>query len=56
VLFRSDSEKNILSYLTPLGKQLMKRKPGEEFTVTLPDGREVGYRIRNIERAGASVG
>ncbi len=42
---------NVLSYMSPLGRAVMDKKIGEEFTVALPTGESV-YRIDNIGRHG----
>lgn len=50
-MWESDARQNVLSYLTPLGSQLMNRSVGETFTVTTPDGRKEQFEVLAIERA-----
>lgn len=50
-MWEADADKNIISYLTPLGQQLLNRKVGEEFDVRLPDGKTIGYKLEAIEVA-----
>jgi len=50
-MWEADSEENIISYLTPLGSQLLGKKEGEQFTVTTQDGRTIPYEVLRIESA-----
>lgn len=52
-MWEADNDKGIISYLTPFGMQLMGRKPGEQFTVVLPDGTTTEYEIAAVEAAAA---
>lgn len=50
-MWEADQAKGFLSYLTPLGSQLMNRRPGEVFTVVTPDGRREEYEAISVEKA-----
>lgn len=52
-MWEADLRQNVISYLTPLGSQLMNRAVNDVFTVVLPDGRKEEYRVLSIERARA---
>ncbi|MCA8961750.1 MAG: GreA/GreB family elongation factor, partial [Planctomycetes bacterium] len=42
-------EDGVLSYMSPLGRAVLDKKPGEEFEVTLPTG-QAKYRVESIDR------
>ncbi|MEM7260890.1 MAG: GreA/GreB family elongation factor [Planctomycetota bacterium] len=44
-------EDGVLSYMSPLGRALVDKKPGEEFSVTLPTG-EANFRVEAIQLHG----
>ena len=48
-IWEAEPSKNIISYLSPLGKSLLSKKPGDIFNITLPEG-EVTYQIKTIKK------
>ena len=48
--WESDPAKNVISYLSPLGKKLFGHKAGEKLSFTIHD-RKFQYRIDSIEAA-----
>jgi transcription elongation factor GreA len=50
-LWEADAPNGIISYMTPFGSQLINRKPGESFDVSLPDGSTVGYSVTSVEKS-----
>ncbi|HBF34890.1 TPA: hypothetical protein DDW35_10055 [Candidatus Sumerlaeota bacterium] len=50
-LWDADPEKNILSYLTPFGKQFMKKQAGDTLVVTQPSGNTIRYEVLEINNA-----
>ncbi|MDX2175977.1 MAG: GreA/GreB family elongation factor [Candidatus Sumerlaeia bacterium] len=48
-MWEADARQNIISYMTPLGSQLMNRAAGDRFTVVLPDGRKEDYEVLKVE-------
>lgn len=46
----SDPDRNIISYLSPLGASLMGKEEGEEVRVELVAGREISLKILKIEQ------
>jgi len=49
--WEADEAKNILSYQSPLIRQLLGRKAGETVKVDLPDGSHRDFSVLSIERA-----
>lgn len=45
----ADIKQNKISYLSPLGKAMMGKKKGEEFSFILPNGEKTYYKIIDIE-------
>jgi transcription elongation factor GreA len=50
-LWDADPEKNVLSYLTPFGKQFMKKKEGDTLVVAQPSGNTIRYEVLEIKNA-----
>lgn len=50
-MWEADLPQNVISYLTPLGQQLLNRRREDVFTVVFPDGREAEYEVMDIVRA-----
>lgn len=50
-MWESNVEKNIISYLTPFGSQLLNRRVGESFQLTTLDGRQTSYEVLEIATA-----
>ncbi len=48
--WESDPERNIISYLSPLGKKLLNHKPGERLQFVIHE-RKFQYRVERIETA-----
>jgi transcription elongation GreA/GreB family factor len=48
--WESDPERNVISYLSPLGAALWNHAPGEEFVFTINQN-EFRYLVESIERA-----
>ena len=48
--WESDPERNVISYLSPLGAALWNHAPGEEFVYKI-DEKEFRYLVEAIERA-----
>ncbi len=46
----SDPDKNVISYLTPLGASLMTRRVGDSITVHLGDKEEAEMQVKEIKR------
>ena len=47
-------EEGVLSYLSPLGNSLLKRREGDEFEVELPTGTQ-SFKILKIEKGEVPV-
>jgi transcription elongation factor GreA len=50
-IWDSDPDRGVISYLSPLGAQFMRRRAGERFEVTLPTGEKQELEIVSIEKA-----
>ncbi|MCB2154446.1 transcription elongation factor GreA [bacterium] len=50
-IWEADPSQQIISYLTPMGSQVMNRKVGDKFDVQLPGDRKEKYEILGIEKA-----
>ncbi|MFP4380113.1 MAG: transcription elongation factor GreA [Candidatus Sumerlaeia bacterium] len=50
-LWDADPENNVLSYLTPFGKQFMNKKEGDNIVVNHPNGGTTRYRVLKIRNA-----
>jgi transcription elongation GreA/GreB family factor len=48
--WESDPERNVISYLSPLGKKLLNHKPGEKLAFTIHE-RKFQYAVERIEAA-----
>lgn len=48
--WESDPERNVISYLSPLGKKLLNHKPGDSLTFSIHD-RKFQYRVERVELA-----
>ncbi|MEI6388003.1 MAG: transcription elongation factor GreA [Spirochaetota bacterium] len=48
--WESDPERNVISYLSPLGKKLLNHKPGDKLAFTIHD-RKFQYAVERIEVA-----
>jgi len=46
--WESEPERNVISYLSPLGKKLLNHKPGERLSFTIHD-RKFQYAVERIE-------
>jgi transcription elongation GreA/GreB family factor len=46
--WESDPARNVISYLSPLGKKLLNHKPGEQLTFLIHD-RKFQYKVEKIE-------
>lgn len=60
-MWEANPDVDVISYLTPLGQQLLNKAVGEEFTVKGQDGTETPLRVEAIasameEHAGGSTG
>ncbi len=55
-MWEADLSRNIISYLTPFGSQLLNRRVGDMFEVTSQDGIKTGYEMLSIEAAMPSSG
>lgn len=53
-LWDAEPEKNILSYLTPFGRQFLKRKVGDILVVVRPGGGSTQYKVLGIKNALAA--
>ncbi|MEI7633347.1 MAG: GreA/GreB family elongation factor [bacterium] len=54
--FEADPDKRIISYQSPLMRQFVGRRTGDEVAVTLPDGSDARYRVMGITNALADDG
>lgn len=50
-LWDAQPEKNILSYVTPFGRQFLKRKKGDIIVVVRPGGGSTQYKVLDIHNA-----
>jgi transcription elongation GreA/GreB family factor len=48
--WESDPVKNIISYRSPLGSELLNHKVGDELEFTISD-RQFSYEVKKIEKA-----
>lgn len=46
-----ESDPTIISHLSPIAVGLLRKAPGEEASVKLPDGSKANYKVKSIERA-----
>jgi transcription elongation GreA/GreB family factor len=50
-LWDAEPEKNILSYITPFGRQFLKCKVGHSLVVVRPGGGSTQYKVLSIRNA-----
>ncbi len=50
-IWDADPDNNVLSYITPFGRQFMKRKVGDMLVVVRPGGGSTQYKVLEIENA-----
>jgi transcription elongation factor GreA len=54
-LWDADPEKNVLSYLTPFGRQFLNHKVGDQLVVQRPGGAVTQYQVLTVANALASA-